>query len=248
MLTLFENAAPDELKSLASIDLQRALMTVRVQWRDATAHLPLIEHMREGIEAHIPEGFEARPTGSVYMASTVVGQLLSDLLTSFGTAAAVITVLMVLMLRELKLGLLAMLPNLLPIATVMGYMGLQGIALDTNTLMLGSVAIGIVVDDTIHFLHQFKVYYDEHGDTEGAIRHTFLHTGRAMTITSVILVLGFMCVMVSELNSSIMFGYLMALTVIAALAFDFAVTPAILRWAYPPRSLPPAVDAPAEAA
>lgn len=229
MFLLFENASPEELSQLTTVDMQRALMTVRVKWSDALSYLPLQAHLESGISKYLHGTVDAQVTGSVNMSVGVVTSLLRDLLRSFGTAALVITIFMVFVLRDVRLGLLAMLPNLLPILIVMGFMGYAGIRLDTATLMLGSLAIGIVVDDTIHFLHQFKVYLDEHGDVDGAVRHAFMHTGRAMIATSAILTLGFSTVLVCQLESSRLFGGLVALTVVAALACDFTFLPALLR-------------------
>lgn len=236
MFTLLENTAPDALRSLMTLDARRTVMTVRVTWRDALAYMPVLDHMQRGVSRFLDGVADARPTGSVYVAVVIVNALLDDLLRSFGTAAAVITVLMIFMLRDVKLGLFAMLPNLLPVIIVLGLMALTGIPLDTSTLMLGSVAIGIVVDDTIHFLHQFKSAHDATGDAEAAVQHAFVHTGRAMVATSLILVAGFLCVLGTQLLSSRIFGVLVAVTVVVALLLDFTFTPALLRLLYSKRA------------
>jgi predicted RND superfamily exporter protein len=236
MFLLFESASPDQLQRLMTVDMQRSLLTVRVKWRDAHSYLPLVAHIDAGIEQHLQGVVDAQPTGSVYVAVSIVNRLLSDLLNSFSSAALVITALMMFLVRDLKMGLLSMLPNLLPIAMVMGYMGYVGIVLDTSTLMLGSIAIGIVVDDTIHFLHQFKSHYDAHGQVEAAVKHAFTHSGRAMTLTSVLLVAGFACVTAGDMLSSRLFGYLLGLTAVAALLADLTLTPALLRVAYRDRA------------
>jgi predicted RND superfamily exporter protein len=140
-----------------------------------------------------------------------------------------------------------MLPNLMPIAVVMGYMGYAGIVLDTSTLMLGSIAIGIVVDDTIHFLHQFKSHHDVHGQVEAAVKHAFTHSGRAMALTSLLLVAGFACVTAGDMLSSRLFGYLLGLTAVAALLADLTLTPALMRVVYRDRPPRPPQQPPASA-
>jgi hypothetical protein len=136
---------------------------------------------------------------------------------------------MMLLLADIKLGLLAMIPNLLPIFAVMGLMGFGSVPMDLNALLVGSLAIGIVVDDTIHFIHQFQVYFKEYGDVERAIEHTFEHTGRAIVATSVILASGFLCNLSAELSSFVVIGVLLAVTMFIALVVDLILSPALLR-------------------
>ena len=236
MVTLFEGASPDRLKRLVSIDMQRALLHVRVRRRDALGYEPLISHIEDGIEKYIGDRARVRFTGSAHLAVTVVSRLIEDLVNSFSAAAIVISLMMILLLRDLRMGLLAMAPNLLPVFCVMGCMGYMGIALNVNTLLLGSVAIGVVVDDTIHFLYQFKAHYDSTGDVDGAVRHSFAHSGRAMVATSLILTLGMLCTNAAELVSYHRFGNLLLLTIVLALVMDFTIAPALLRFAYRDRA------------
>jgi predicted RND superfamily exporter protein len=168
----------------------------------------------------------------VFNLFSVVSALLTDLLRSFGAAFIAITVMMVMVLRDIKLGLIAMVPNLLPIVAVMGFMGYVGISIDISTLLIGSIAIGIAVDDTIHFLYQFKAHYRAHGDVDAAIGHAFAHTGRAMIMTSVILVAGFCVYMAATTYNLQRFGKLVGLTVVLALLIDLIFSPALLRTIY----------------
>ena len=134
-----------------------------------------------------------------------------------------------------------MVPNLVPIALVMGLMGLTKIPVDLNNLLIASIALGIAVDDTIHFLHHFKTGLMETNDCESAIGIAAHHAARAMVGTSLILGAGFL-VYVAALNAAIArFGVLIGLTVLAALVVDLILLPAILRIAYGDRSVNPAV-------
>ncbi|MEZ4463401.1 MAG: hypothetical protein R3F43_02510 [bacterium] len=172
-------------------------------------------------------------TGSVYTLLTTIGSLIGDLLRSFGTAFLAITILMTpVLLRSLKLGLIAMVPNLLPIAFIMGIMGVAGIPIDMNTLLIASIAIGIAVDDTIHFLHHFRLYHDRSANVEDAIGFSMRHSGRAMVSTSLILLIGFSAYMGSQMVNIVRFGLLVGLTSAMALIVDLIVTPALLRFFY----------------
>ena len=232
MFTLFENSGPDELKRLATVDMARGLMTLRVKWLDAGSYGPLTEHVRRGVEAHISKLADVIFTGAVFTQFSVMSHLLADLIRSFGVALVVITVVMVLLLRELKLGLIAMVPNLMPIICVMGFMGAAGIAVDGANLMLASIAIGVAVDDTIHFLHQFRSHYRHHGRVESAIEHAFDHTGRAIITTSIILVGGFIVFVTSEMANIRDFGLLISLAIVLALVINLLFCPVLLRTFY----------------
>lgn len=243
MFTLFEMAGSAELKRLATIDMSRALMVVRVRWMDALSYRPLKRHIEEGIREIIGNRAEVRATGSIYIDILIVSRLLFDLLKSFGAALFIITLIMMVLLRELRLGLLAMLPNLLPILCTMGFMGFASIPIDLSTMLLGSLAIGIVVDDTIHFLHQFKAHYQLNRDVEAAIGHAYHHTGRAMVITSLILMIGFFCNVFASLVNFRLSGILLGVTISFAMFFDLIFAAALLRAFY--RS-PPALVGPGE--
>lgn len=233
ILTLLESSGTDELRQLLTVDLQRTMVVARVRWMDASGYEPLVAHLERGIEQHLAGHARVQLTGSVHNLFWVVVRLLDDLLRSFTLAFVVITVVMLLLLRDLKLGLLAMVPNLMPVAAILSFMVATGIPIDINNLMVASVAIGIAVDDTIHFLHQFQRHYGAHRHTEAAIEHAFATTGRAMISTTMIMVGGFIVFLGATLINMQRFGALMALTVLSALVIDLVFTPALLRLLYP---------------
>ncbi len=240
LLSLFELQSPEQLRTLSTIDLKASHLTLQVKWQEATSYAGLIEHINIGIHKYFEplqkQGLELRPTGGVYLAYTIISSLLDDLIKSFSAAFLVITFLMVLMLKELKLGLLAMIPNLFPILLMIGTLGLIGIPLDLNNLLIASIALGIAVDDTIHLLHHFKASYVLHGDRELAIADSIKHAGRAMLSTSILLCIGFSMHMFASTAAVQRFGVIIGATVMVAFVVDLLICPAILRIAYPAHS------------
>ncbi len=232
LLFMFENAGPEQLRRLATNDLRKTQMTIRVRWIDATSYGAFAEHIETGIQKYVGDRATIKATGAIYSLFSVVANLISDLIRSFGIAFLAITVMMVLMLRNLKLGLIAMLPNLLPIMAIMGLMAMVGIPIDMANLLIASIAIGIAVDDTIHLLHHFHAHYLLNGDVEAALSYTFGHSGRAMVSTSVILTGGFCVYMTASMANIGRFGMLVATTVVLALLIDLLFTPALLRTFY----------------
>jgi len=152
---------------------------------------------------------------------------------SYVLAFGVIGLLMILIIGDLRLGLLSMLPNLLPILVAMAVMWVAGLPLDMFTILIGSIAIGLAVDDTIHVLHQFRRYHQETGDVRQAIREVFRTTGRALIITTVVLSMGFFAFMFATMNNLVRFGFLTGLTIVIALAADLLMVPALLVWVTP---------------
>ena len=251
LFTLLELAGPDTLSRLWTLDDQRALMVVRVHWQEAGAYLPFAAHIEQGVERIIGDAARVRVTGSVFTAAEVVEALVADLLRSFSSALLVISLLMLAMLRDLRLALVALVPNLLPLAVTAGLMGWVGIDLNLNTLLVASIALGIAVDDTIHLLYQYASRRRAGLEPEPALHGALQHSGRAMIATSVVLGAGF-CVFTAAVMVNVgEFGLLVAASILFALVLDLLFTPALLRSAdvgvrpwherTPPR--PPTLDA-----
>ncbi len=121
-----------------------------------------------------------------------------------------------------------MVPNLLPILLTLGFMGWTGIPLDIFTLLIGCIAIGLAVDDTIHFIHSFQRYWQQHGDADRAISQTLATTGKALLFTSMVLSAGFFIFMLSSLSNLIAFGLLTGFAILMAFIADITITPALL--------------------
>lgn len=235
LLSLFEMQSPEELRQLTTLDLASAHMTLQVKWREATSYAHLIQYIEQSVHKHIGDRAIVSPTGGIYLAYTIVSSLLNDLLRSFSGAFLVITLLMVIMLKSFKLGALAMIPNLAPIALMLGALGQLGIPLDLNNLLIASIALGIAVDDTIHFLHHFQAQYRSTGDLERSIEWAKISAGRAMVSTSLLLGAGFIVYLFASTDAVRRFGMIIALTLLTALIVDLILCPALLRLAYPSR-------------
>ena len=121
-----------------------------------------------------------------------------------------------------------MLPNFLPIIFVLGFMGIAGIPVDMMSILIGSIALGLVVDDTVHFIYNFRRYYYETGDSRKAVEQTFLGTGRALLTTSVVLSSGFIVAVTATMLNIQRFGILVTMAIVVALLADFVLSPALL--------------------
>jgi uncharacterized protein len=147
---------------------------------------------------------------------------------SLGLTLVCISVILVIAFKSLKIGLLALPPNLLPVAVLFGLMGAMGTNLDIGTSIVGCMGIGIAVDDTVHFLSRYLKELEVDGNVIAAINRTTTTTGRPIVFTSVALALGFTVLLSSDFVPVIYLGLYTAVTMIVALVGDLMLLPALL--------------------
>jgi len=227
-LLLFENSGSDDLERFTDRDYRVARLSIKTPWTDAVYLKIFVAHVQALTERCFPDVSSKVVTGIPALLSRSIPASLHSMAKSYVAAFLVITLLMILHVGNVKIGLLSMISNLLPIFMTMGIMGAFHIRLDMSTIMIGSIAIGIVVDDTLHFMYNFRKYFDQTGDASFSIEKTMLGTGRALLLTSVILSAGFFILMSASLSLLVVFGWLTGLTIVFALLADFIVNPALM--------------------
>ena len=135
---------------------------------------------------------------------------------------------MVLLFRSFRLGLISVLPNIIPLMIAGGMMGLLGIKLRPSTAMTFSIALGIAVDNTIHFLARFRQEYKVTGDYAKSVSETLLTTGKAIISTGVILALGFFVLYFSEYVPNHEFGILATIIIVTAASASLILLPVLI--------------------
>jgi predicted RND superfamily exporter protein len=136
--------------------------------------------------------------------------------------------MMIIVFRSVHIGLISMFPNVFPIIITLGFMGLTGIWLDAVRTLIASIAIGLAVDDTIHFISRYRLEFNRMGHYGRALHASMRGVGRAITITTIILVIGYTSATLSKLNVVFYFGMLSAMCVFIALLADYFVCPALI--------------------
>jgi hypothetical protein len=164
----------------------------------------------------------------VGLTSHILSTVKQTQVSSLTIAVVVISLLMVLFMGNVRIGLIAMIPNVLPLIAGVGVMGLTGIPFDNATTMVATITLGIAVDDTIHFMHNFRRLYERFGNVEEAVTANMQTTGRAMLFTTLVLISGFMSYSFATLSTYIFFGVLLSFTMLVALMADFFFGPALL--------------------
>jgi len=144
-------------------------------------------------------------------------------------AFIVITPLMILMVRNLKRGLVSMIPNLAPVLITLGIMGWADIQLDAFSLLVGCLIIGLAVDDTIHFMHGFgRCYYEEQRGVVESVRQTLMTSGAAMLFTTLVLLAGCVSFTFSYMENISTFGILVGIAIATAFLADVILAPALM--------------------
>jgi predicted RND superfamily exporter protein len=180
--------------------------------------------------ASVPDaaGINVQYTGMMPLIQNVQATILNDLFSSFGTAFLLIAIAVAIVLRNIRLTMLAMLPNLFPVLMILGGMGWIGVAADIGTVMTASVALGIAVDDTIHFLTCYRRCVKQGEDNATAVREAFAGSAKAMLQTTMICSLGMLVFLLSDFMPTYRFGIVMVLSLVTALIGDLILLPALL--------------------
>jgi predicted RND superfamily exporter protein len=225
---LFENSGTDDLEEIVDSQFSRTRVTIQAPWLDFMKYQPFILEIEDRFMKTFGERVKITMTGMMTIGGRTIHAAIHSMKESYIIAGCVITILMILLVGSLKVGFVSMFPNLLPIVITLGFMGWIGLPLEMFSMLVGSIAIGLAVDDTIHFMHNFRRYYSESGDVEDAVQQTLHTAGRAMLVTSVVLSLGFFIYMFASMNNLFYFGLLTGMTIILALLSDFFLAPALM--------------------
>jgi predicted RND superfamily exporter protein len=226
-LLLFENAGSDDLEKFTDSQFRIARLSLRLPESDAVAYQRFLEELDAGLAATLGDASYA-VTGRTLLAARSMSALITSMGTSYVIALIVITPLMVLLIGDLRLGLISMVPNLLPVIFVLGVMGWLGLPLDASNMVIGSIIIGLAVDDTIHFLQRFRREFEETADVEAAVRRTMRVTGAALFFTSLVLSTGFLVMALrGSMLNTIRFGALSAPALLAVVPGLLKTSPAI---------------------
>ena len=226
---LFGSSGSNDLEALVDSDYSKARLTLKVPWLDSLEAREFIKDAQIYLDAEFEGLATVTFTGVGTLMTVTFVQAIYSSAFSYLLAFGFIAVLMVLLVGNLKIGLISMLPNVLPILFIAMIMSIFDMPLDMFTLLIGAIALGLAVDDTVHFMHNFRRYEMQYNDVDKAVELTLMGTGRAITLTSIVLALGFMVLTFSSMNHMFNFGILTASAILTALLADFFLMPAIMK-------------------
>ena len=225
--TLEKDLRTDLFSNYFSVEDQEVRISMRIQ--DATKDLDRAELM-ESIHRDMAElGLKKddyQLTNLFVLYQDILARLVNSQFVTLAIVYAAMTVVLLLIFRSLPIALICLVPNLVTTAAIMGGMGLAGIPLDLMTITIAAVAMGISVDDTIHYVHRYR---ESAGKAVDAVRESMLSVGYAMVYTTLIIVIGFSSLVFSDFVPSILFGVLTGITMLVALLMDLTILPVLLQ-------------------
>jgi hypothetical protein len=219
-----------ELERVVASDYSRAQINVKLQSMSSDLVLEHVEQAdRMAKQAFAGTGISVLTTGSGRLFSTLDHYLVDSQLSSFGTAFVTVFGVIFLVFRSWRFGALTIVPNVLPVLAVLGVMGYLDISMNIATVMVASVALGVVDDDTIHFINRYRREVSDGASTDEAIEAATVNEGRASLTTAVINSCGFAVLFLSEYKPTAWFGGLLALTMAVAFLAEVFILPPIIK-------------------
>ena len=240
--TLFSFLEKDPyFKRLASPDYSTLRLNALVEAQGTQEGKQMLKEVKELAAKTLRAPLALTVTGANIVWMNMEKMIANSLITSFTTSFILITVIMALVFRSWKLGLVAMIPNVFPILVTLGIMGWMHIPLNMVTLMIASLALGLAIDDTIHLVMELKEEIHSLSLKE-AIANTFKNLGPAVVSTSAVLSLSFWALCVSDFLPTYYFGLLSGVTILTGLAAELVLFPACLicfkKWIFNPPVIP----------
>ena len=220
--------SPESFERVVNIDFSRTNILVRTTLSQSSDIMALVEQIETFAANTFPPQLSVRATGNLVLLTKTTGDIVSGQVQSLALAATVIFVLMAGMFLSVRVGLIAMIPNLFPILVFFGLMGLSGAVLNLGTSIVASIALGIAVDNTIHFMTRLSAEVRNTSDQEQALLATLATIGKPAVFATVILFLGFAVLGFSRFVPIQEFGILSAITMGAALVGDLVLLPAMI--------------------
>lgn len=229
-LLLYELSLPFGKDLSTQIDNSRTSSLVRVGFHDlSSAEMREFERRaNEYMQANFPAAMRSNLTGPPMLFAHIWNDATLSNLMGMGLAVVVICTLIGLMLGSAKIGAISLLPNIIPALMAFGVWGLINGQIDIGSSIVAVIAFGIIVDDTIHFLHRYRHFRLSGSSYEEAIAETFAAVGNALFTTTVVLALGFGVLAFSNFTLNSSMGILTGITIILALIVDFIFLPALL--------------------
>ena len=239
-LALVKNMLPEDIKdSLLSSYISQDENQVRISARVLESSYglnrnELLEEISNTLESDY--GFskeEYRLTGLAVLYNNMLQSLFDSQIGTISIVFSVIFIMFLILFRSFYLSIIGIVPNLLAAGVVLGSMGLMSIPLDIMTITVAAISVGMAVDNTIHYIHRFKVEFRETGQYKQSMINSHSTIGRAMLYTSLTIILGFLVFATSNFNPSVYFGFFVSLAMIMALLGALTLLPQLLLYFKP---------------
>ncbi|MEO1657045.1 MAG: MMPL family transporter [Pseudomonadota bacterium] len=232
-LLLYELSLPYglDLNDRINIDKSATRLTVTMEDGPTQETKDLLIAATAYLEENFPEDLRPIPTSTQVMFTFITDRNVQQMIEGTVIAILAISAIMIFTFRSVKLGILSLVPNTLPIATAFGAWALLVGEIGFSVSVVAAISLGIVVDDTVHLITKYVRARREQGlSAEDAIRYSFNTVGLAIIVNTIILSIGFSVLMFSTFKVTVDMGLLTSLSIVFALVLDFLLLPALLIW------------------
>ena len=219
---------PKDVRAVVNRDFSRANIIVRTKLSRSSEVAELVRRIEAFAAERFPHGIQVRPTGTMVLLNRSADALAWGQLSGLWQELVVLFLLLSFMFLSLRVGIMALIPNVVPTIILYGIMGWVGISLNISTSMIAAIAIGIAIDDTIHLLDGFNTGMRKTGSQEKAILAALGSVGQAAFFIAMALSAGFFIVCLSSFKPVQHFGLLSGITMVIALVVELFLTPALL--------------------
>ncbi len=213
-----------------SVEHNEARISVRVIDSDPTLRRnELINTIRHDLVSKL--GFkpgEVHLTGMLVLYDNMLQSLFESQILTLGLVLILLMLMFLILFKSFKISVIAIFPNFISIVAVLGFMGWVGLPLDMMTITIASISVGIAVDDTIHYIHRFREEFEIDRNYYAAMERCHRSIGYAMYYTSVVIVIGFSILALSNFIPTILFGLLTGLAMVIALAAALTLLPDLI--------------------
>ena len=227
MILLYENAGGTESEYWVDYDYRRLRLMIEISDFNSAQVERELARIQADAEQLFPEA-KITVVGNIPQYVTMMQYLVRGQMLSFVISILIIGVILMIAFQSIRVGLIGLVPNMMPAVFVGGYMGWAGIPLDMMTATLLPMMLGMAVDDTIHFINHSKLEFDRTQNYQTAIRRTFRVVGVAIVITSIITSAVFASFCSSACTMCLNFGLMAIIGILSALAADLLVTPILV--------------------
>jgi predicted RND superfamily exporter protein len=225
---VFVKQNPDAFRSVITPDLGQINVLVRTRFERSTEISQAIDQIGRWAGEHMPPDMPVAATGNIVLLNGTTDDVVWGQVKSVSVALLVIFIVMSVLFLSMKVGFIAMLPNIVPVVLFFGVLGWSNIMLNIGTSIIAAIALGIAVDNTIHYMVRFNRDLQVTQDEKRSLANALRTVGRPIVYTSVALSLGFLVMRLSDFVPVRDFGVLTAATMLGALATNVLLLPALL--------------------
>jgi len=232
-IILYEGGGAKEIVRLTNREYSLARVTIRLDWTDAKNYVEIRQVIAEEAQQIFANIGTVKLSGTVDILSVGVVDVIKSMVSSYLLAILLVGIMLILLLKRVGFGLICLIPNFLPIYIGLAGMGYLGIPIDMFTVLLGGIALGLVVDDTVHLTNNifFELTQQNNHDEANiqyAVNKAIRKIGPALIVTTGVMALGFSAFTLSSIAPLSMLGLLLCIVMVLALIGDVLIIPALV--------------------